>query len=67
MPTLCSARALLAFSPPAKRATCAHDAKTVVGVVVGYSLDEACHHLAIGWFELDLHEPRCSVRRAALT
>src|SRR5262249_39207775 len=44
----------------------AHDAKTVLSVVVGYSLDEACQHLAVGWFGLDLHEPRCSVGRAAL-
>jgi hypothetical protein len=33
--------------------------------VVGYSLDEASQHLAVGWFGLDLHEPRCSVGRVA--
>src|SRR5262249_59386772 len=43
----------------------AQDAKTVLGVVVGYSLDEACQHLAVRWFGLDIHEPRCSVRRVA--
>src|SRR5262249_54138324 len=44
----------------------AQNAKTVLGVVVGHSLDEACQHLAVGWFGLDIHEPRCSVRRVAL-
>jgi hypothetical protein len=44
----------------------AHHAKTVLGVVVGYSLDEACQHLAVGWFGLDFHEPRCSIGRVAL-
>src|SRR5262249_45635702 len=44
----------------------AHDAKTVLSVVVGYSLDEACQHLAVGWLGLDIHEPPCSVRRVAL-
>ena len=44
----------------------AHDAKTVLSVVVGYSLDEACQHLAIGWFGLDFHEPRCSIGRVEL-
>src|SRR5262249_22251225 len=44
----------------------AQNAKAVLGVVVGYSLDEACQHLAVGWFGLDIHEPRCSVRRVAL-
>jgi hypothetical protein len=28
--------------------------------VVGYSLDEARQHLAVGWFGLDIHEPRVS-------
>src|SRR5262249_10610688 len=36
----------------------AHDAKTVRGVVVGYSVDEASQYLAVGWFGLDLHETR---------
>src|SRR5262249_17475070 len=44
----------------------AQNAKTVLGVVVGHSLDEACQHLTVGWFGLDIHEPRCSVRRVAL-
>jgi len=39
----------------------AQNAKTILGVVVGYSLDEARQHLAVGWFGLDIHEPRCSV------
>jgi hypothetical protein len=31
----------------------AHDAKTILGVVVGYSLDEARQQLAVGWFGLE--------------
>jgi DNA-binding FrmR family transcriptional regulator len=41
----------------------AQNTKTIVGVVVGYPLDEARQHLAVGWFRLDLHQPRYSVRR----
>jgi hypothetical protein len=36
----------------------AQNAKAIFGVVVGNSLDEARQHLAVGWFGLDLHEPR---------
>ena len=40
----------------------AQNAKTIFGVVVGYSLDEARQHLAVGWFAFELHEPFYSVR-----
>src|SRR5215831_579507 len=43
----------------------AQNAKTILGVVVGYSFDEARQHLAVGWFGLDFHEPRCSMERVA--
>src|SRR5262249_5248589 len=43
-----------------------HDPKPFLGVVVGFSLDEACQHLAVGWFGLDFHESRCSIGRVAL-
>jgi hypothetical protein len=37
------------------------------GVLVGYSLDEACQPLAVGWFALNLHEPRYSVRAMCIS
>jgi hypothetical protein len=45
----------------------AQNAKAVLGVVVGYSLDEARQHLAVGWFRLDLHQPRYSVRACCIS
>src|SRR2546425_10349337 len=45
----------------------AQNAKAVLGVVVGYSLDEARQHLTVGWFRLDLHQPRYSVRACCIS
>jgi hypothetical protein len=39
-----------------------NDAKAALGVLVGDALDHSREYLAVGWFGLDLHEPRHSVR-----